>query len=228
MRPDDLNVAIDGPAGVGKTTTARALAKRMRLLYVDTGAMYRALALAAVRAGLPLDHEESVCHLARRTRIRLEPDDGGVRVFLDGEDVTDAIRTRDVSDAASRVSVHPSVRHRLVEMQRDLARGRAVVMEGRDIGTVVLPDAQAKIYLDATPEERALRRWRERTSKGEEVTLESVREELVERDRRDMNRSESPLRPASDAVRLDCTEMDVEAQVAAVERIVEERISGKG
>jgi cytidylate kinase len=142
--------------------------------------------------------------------------------------VTSEIRTREISDAASRVSVHPSVRHRLVEMQRDLARGRAVVMEGRDIGTVVLPDAQVKIYLDATPDERALRRWTERTSRGEEITLESVREELEARDRRDMSRTESPLRPAADAIRLDCTELGLEAQVAAVRRIVEQRTAGKG
>lgn len=221
-----MRVAIDGPAGVGKTTSARRVAGRLGYLYIDTGAMYRALALKAIAAGVGLDDEAGAGALAAVTDVGLEPDGkGGARVLLDGVDVSERIRTPAVSDGASRIAVHGAVRRRMVALQRELSRrlaeaGRGTVMEGRDIGTAVLPDAEVKIYLDARPHERARRRWVELQSKGEDVPFDGVLEQIRERDERDSGRKIDPLRPAADAVQLDCTELDLEAQVAAILEII--------
>lgn len=220
-RRETVRVAIDGPAGVGKTTSAKALADRLGFLYVDTGAMYRALALKALDRGISPDDGRKTGELAGATDVGLEPDGkGGARVILDGADVTGRIRSPEVSDGASRIAVHARVRERMVALQRSIGLGQNVVMEGRDIGTRVLPEAEAKIYLTATPEERALRRWKELVSRGEEARYDDVLEGIRERDARDTGREIDPLRPADGATVIDCTLLTPEAQVDAIMDVV--------
>ena len=215
-------VAIDGPAGVGKTTTARTLAKQLGLLYVDTGAMYRALAVWARTQGVSVDDAAGSAVLAKKARIRFEtPPGGSPRVLIEDSDLTRAIRSPDASEGASRISVHPAVRKELVRQQRVLARRRGVVMEGRDIGTVVLPDAGAKVFLTASAEERARRRHRELEKQKQPTSLEQVLLDILERDARDLGREISPLLPAPDAVVLDCTAFDPTTQISVVRRVVE-------
>jgi len=203
-------IAIDGPVGSGKSTLARRVAELMGYLYIDTGAMYRAVALKAIRRGISLDASDALIHLARETRIDLRAESGSQRVYLDGEDVTAAIRTPEVSQAASKVAVVGGVRHVLVAEQRRAGEQGGVVMEGRDIGSVVFPDAGLKIFLTASPEIRAERRWREHQQKGDAIDLARTLEEIHERDRRDRERSTSPLVRAPDAVVVDSTAMDPE------------------
>jgi cytidylate kinase len=206
-----LIVAIDGPVGSGKSTLARRVAQMLGYVYVDTGAMYRALALKALRRGLAFDgNDENLVALARETRIDLRAEDGTQRVFLDHEDVTTAIRTSEVSQAASKIAVNPGVRHVLVAEQRRAGEQGGVVMEGRDIGSVVFPDAELKIFLTASPETRAERRWREHQQKGDAIDLQRTLEEIRERDRRDQGRMTSPLVRAPDAVVVDSTAMEPE------------------
>jgi CMP/dCMP kinase len=205
-----LIIAIDGPVGSGKSTLARRVAELMGYVYIDTGAMYRGLALKALRRGLSLDATDLLVALARETRIDLRAQDGTQHVFLDGEDVTKAIRTLEVSQGASRVAVVPGVRQVLVAEQRRAGEQGGVVMEGRDIGTVVFPDAGLKIFLTASPEVRAERRWREHQRKGDAIDLSRTLEEIRERDQRDRERSTSPLVRASDAVVVDSTAMESE------------------
>jgi cytidylate kinase len=213
-------IAIDGPAGAGKSTLAAHLARRFGFLNLETGAMYRALALKAIDNDLGFDDEEELLELAGRTRIVLKPQLEGNVVLLDGVDVSRRVRDGDVTAAASRVSVHSRLREWMVEQQRLLGANGGVVMEGRDIGTVVFPDAEVKIFLDAAPEVRGNRRYRQGTPAQAEVTEEAVIRELKERDARDRNRSESPLRPAADAVILDSTTMSLNEVLAAAEAIV--------
>jgi CMP/dCMP kinase len=205
-----LIIAIDGPVGSGKSTVARRVAALMDYVYIDTGAMYRAVALKALRRGVLLDASEELTTLAGDTRIDLVAQGGGQRVFLDGEDVTSAIRTPEVSQGASKVAVVPGVRHVLVAEQRRAGAQGGVVMEGRDIGSVVFPDAQLKIFLTASPEIRAERRWREHQQKGDSIDLPRTLEEIHERDRRDSRRASSPLVRAKDAVVVDSTAMEPE------------------
>lgn len=208
---EKLIIAIDGPVGSGKSTLARRVAQMLGYVYVDTGAMYRALALKALRRGVPLEaNDENLVALARETRIDLRAEDGTQRVFLDHEDVTTAIRTPEVSQAASRLAVNSGVRHVLVAEQRRAGEKGGVVMEGRDIGSVVFPDAQLKIFLTASPETRAERRWREHQQKGDAIDLQRTLEEIRERDRRDQGRATSPLVRAADAVVVDSSAMDPE------------------
>jgi cytidylate kinase len=216
-------VAIDGPAGAGKSTIARHLARHFGLLNLETGAMYRAFALKALRAGLPLDESRGLETLATETTIRLEPGDEHNRVLLDGEDVTDLLRNQTVTDAASRVSVFPAIRAWMVRLQQELGAGGGVVMEGRDIGTVVFPRAEVKIFLDAAPEVRGLRRYDQLGPKPA-VQPEEVIRDLRARDERDRNRPDSPLKPAADAVLLDSTDMTLEQAVQAAEAIVESKL----
>jgi CMP/dCMP kinase len=213
-------IAIDGPAGAGKSTMAAHLARRFGFLNLETGAMYRALALKAIDNDLGFDDEEELLELAGRTRIALKPQLEGNVVLLDGVDVSRRVRDGDVTTAASRVSVHPRLRGWMVEQQRLLGASGGVVMEGRDIGTVVFPDAEVKIFLDAAPEVRGNRRYRQGGPAQAEVTEEAVIRELKERDARDRSRAESPLRPAADAVILDSTAMSLDEVLAAAEAVV--------
>jgi cytidylate kinase len=221
-------IAIDGPAGAGKSTLAAHLARRFGFLNLETGAMYRALALKAINYDLSFDEEPELLELAEQTRIALKPQLEGNVVLLDGMDVSRRVRDADVTAAASRVSVHPRLRRWMVEQQRLLGANGGVVMEGRDIGTVVFPDAEVKIFLDAAPEVRGNRRYRQGgTGDGRaqaEVTEESIIRELKERDARDRNRRESPLRAAEDAVILDSTGMSLDEVLAAAEEIVRTHI----
>ncbi len=221
-----LVVAIDGPGGVGKSTVARALALRLGYRYVDTGAMYRAVAWLARLQGIDLHSQDAVATVARSLRIEFGPPDSGQRVVVNGVDVTEAIRNPKVADAASIVSVHPAVREVMVAMQRQLGAAGGVVMEGRDIGTVVLPDADVKVYLDASPQERARRRYRELAARGMEVDFETLRRTEEERDRRDTTRDHSPLRPAPDAVIIDTTDKSVDDVVAQVVALCLRRLDG--
>jgi cytidylate kinase len=214
-------IAIDGPAGAGKSTLAAHLARKFGFLNLETGAMYRALALKAIDHDLSFDEEPELLELAERTRIALKPQLEGNLVLLDGVDVSRRVRDGDVTAAASRVSVHPRLRQWMVEQQRLLGDAGGVVMEGRDIGTVVFPDAEVKIFLDAAPEVRGNRRYRQGGPAQAEVTEEAVIRELKERDARDRNRAESPLRAAEDAAILDSTTMSLEQVLNAAEEIVE-------
>ncbi len=210
-------VAVDGPAGAGKSTASRALADRLGFGYVDTGAMYRAVGVLAHEAGCAFDDEASLVRLVDGLTFALE--DGGTRLVVDGRDVSVAIRRGDAGELASKVSVNPAVRTRLVALQRGLGAGGRVVMEGRDIGTVVFPDAPVKLYLTATPVERARRRAAEMRGRGEVVDEARLAQEIALRDRRDSERPTSPLRPADDAVVLDTTTLPFDAVVARMEEI---------
>ena len=205
-----LIIAIDGPVGSGKSTLARRVAELMGYVYVDTGAMYRALALKAVRQKISPDAADELVALAHDTRIDLRAEESVQRVFLDGEDVTMEIRTPAVSQAASKIAVNSGVRQVLVAEQRRAGQQGGVVMEGRDIGSVVFPDAGLKIFLIASPEVRAERRWREHEQKGDAIDLKTTLDEIRERDRRDLERSTSPLVRAADAVVVDSTAMEPE------------------
>jgi cytidylate kinase len=205
-----LIIAIDGPVGSGKSTVARRVAEMLGYTHLDSGAMYRAVGLKALRAGVPLDSAERLSELAEAARIDLIPHGSKLRVLLDGEDVTEAIRTPDVAHAASMVAVVPGVRHPMVAEQRRAGARGGVVMEGRDIGSVVFPDADLKIFLDASPEVRAARRQREHEEKGEPMEFEKVLAEVHARDRRDREREMSPLVRAPDAVVVDNTAMNAE------------------
>jgi len=216
-------VAIDGPAGAGKSTVAQRLARRLGFLYIDTGAMYRAVALEALRQGLDLEDEQRLAQLARSCRLQLAYPP--LRVSCNGRDVTLEIRTPEVSEAASRISALPAVRRALVEAQRAMARHQPVVMEGRDIGTVVFPDAQIKVYLDASPEIRAERRKKELEQRGQPVAAEQLLKEILERDWRDMNRADSPLRRAPDAVYVDSSGMTIEEVEQTILKLVHSWIS---
>ena len=213
-------IAIDGPAGAGKSTMAAHLARRFGFLNLETGAMYRALALKAINHDIGFGDEDALLDLARQTRITLQPQMEGNLVMLDGVDVSRRVRYVDVTSAASQVSVHPLLRAWMVEQQRLLGGSGGVVMEGRDIGTVVFPDAEVKIFLDAAPEVRGNRRYRQGGPVQDPVTEEAVIRELKERDARDRSRAESPLRPAPDAVVLDSTGMSLDEVLSAAEAIV--------
>ena len=225
-----LTIAIDGPAGSGKSSVARRIASVLGYLYLDSGAMYRALALKALQRGVSLEDEAQLEKLAGDTHIELQPptaqqERAGSKnvVFLDGTDVTDAIRTSEVAQAASRLATIAGVRRVLVEEQQRAGAGGGVVMEGRDIGTVVFPGAELKIFLDASPEVRAERRWKEHQEKGDTLTVLQVLEEVRERDKRDRERRVSPLVRAADAVVVDNTAMDVEETARLIVMLVRER-----
>jgi len=225
-----LTIAIDGPAGSGKSTVARRVAQMLGYLYLDSGAMYRALALKALRQQVTLDNEGALEELARGTHIELksptpEQEAAGAknRVFLDGEEVTPEIRTAEVAQAASRLAAIAGVRKVLVAEQQRAGAGGGIVMEGRDIGTVVFPNAELKIFLDASPEVRAERRWKEHQEKGEAMALAQVVEEVRERDRRDRERKVSPLVRATDAVLVDNTAMDAEETARLIVMLARER-----
>lgn len=209
-------VTIDGPAAAGKSTTARALAERLGVRVLDTGAFYRAIALKVLREGVVIEDSAAVAALAGQSVIDFAGSPSRAHVFLDGADVTDAIRTPEVSEAASRVAAIPDVRRLLVAWQRAMAEAGPLVGEGRDLGTVVFPDADVKVFLDADVETRAQRRCRELQARGLAVSLEAVREDLARRDERDRTRADSPLRPADGAVVVDTSGLDMASQLEAV------------
>ncbi len=219
-----INIAIDGPAGAGKSTIARALAKSRNMVYVDTGAMYRAIGLYCSRKGIAGDKEEAVVSELDNINVSLAYENGEQVVYLNGENVNGLIRTPEAGNMASAVSVHPKVREKMVELQQALAEKTSVVMDGRDIGTVVLPKAEVKIYLTASSEVRAKRRFDELTAKGMECDLKQLQKEIEERDYRDMTRETSPLKKAEDAVELDTSSLSIEEVVEAMQRIVAEKI----
>ncbi len=216
-------IAIDGPMAAGKSTVAQLLARRLGFQYVDTGAMYRSVAWAEHQQGIDIQNEGAVAALAQTLRLEFLPTPEGQRVRVNGVDVTEAIRTPEISDAASVVSTYPAVREAMVRLQRDLGARGGVVMEGRDIGTVVFPNATLKIYLDATPEVRVRRRYEELRAKGTAVALEALAQAEAERDRRDVTRGHSPLRPAPDAIVIDTTRRSVEAIVEQILTLLRER-----
>lgn len=211
-----FSVAIDGPAGAGKSTVAKAVAKALNAAYLDTGAMYRTMGLYMAEHGHR--RPEAIAEAARTPDLRVEFRDGVQRMFLDGEDVTERIRTPEAAATASKVSAVGAVRERLVDLQREIARGQSVVMDGRDIGTVVLPDATVKIYLTASCEVRAKRRFDELTQAGKEIAYEQVLDDIVQRDYNDAHRAVSPMRQADDAVRVDTSEMTRDEVVADIVR----------
>lgn len=220
-----LTIAIDGPSGAGKSTVGGSLAKRLGYLYIDTGAMYRAVALRAKERGLETEDEEAVYQWASSLLITFATKGEETHVLCDGKDITEGIRSPEISRLASDISGKKSVRDALVQLQREMGRGGGVVLEGRDIGTVVFPDADVKFYLDAETEERARRRFNELVEKGVRVGFRETLEEVRQRDHNDMNRVLSPLRKAEDAVVIDSTRRSVEEVVGEMVRIVEERMN---
>lgn len=219
-----ISVAVDGPAGAGKSSISRAVSKQLGYIYVDTGALYRTVALKFMAAGYTPEKIENVEKILSDTEVGIKFEKGEQRMLLDGSDVTDGIRTPEVSMMASAVSALPPVRAFLLETQRRLARENNVLMDGRDIGTVVLPAAEVKIFLTATPRARADRRYKELTEKGMSVEYENVLEDIITRDRNDSTRAVAPLKPAKDSVYLDTSDLDFEQSVCAVKDIIERKL----
>lgn len=217
-------IAIDGPVGAGKSTIARLVAQGLGYTYIDSGAMYRALAWAARRDGIGADDQTRVSELVEEVRIRIRPRaDGLNQVIVNGDDITSEIRSPDIGQLASRLSAMPPVRRRMVALQQDMAREGGVVMEGRDIQTVVLPEAEVKVFLTASVAERARRRWEELRGRGLEADLKQVLADIEARDARDTTRADSPLKPAPDAVHVDTDGLTIEQVAAKVLAIVKER-----
>ncbi|MCC8103731.1 MAG: (d)CMP kinase [Clostridiales bacterium] len=219
----NFNIAIDGPAGAGKSTIAKRAAKELSFIYVDTGAMYRAIALGLLRKGTDIEDEDVLKAALDNIEVGIRYVDGEQRVYLNGEDVSSQIRTEMVSDMTSRSSAIPMVRAKLTDLQRDLARREDVLMDGRDIGTMILPDADLKIFLTASVETRARRRFLEQEQNGDSCSLEEIEKDIRERDFRDSHRQTAPLRQAEDAVRIDSSDMTIEEVVEEILRLVYER-----
>ena len=219
----NYSIAIDGPAGAGKSTVAKEIAKRLGFIYIDTGAMYRAFGLYYLNNGLSLDDEELVNSKVSLVKIEMKNIDGENKIYLNNEDVSLDIRTEEASRGASKVSVYTRVREKMVELQQEMALKNSVVMDGRDIGTVVLPNANLKVYLTASVEERGKRRYLEQTKKGMNVNLEDIKKDIEERDYRDMNRSVSPLKQARDAILIDTTNMEIEEVINKILNLCKDR-----
>ena len=219
-----INVAIDGPAGAGKSTIAKAAAKELGFIYVDTGALYRTIALSAVRCGAVSDNEK-IINMLNDITVKLGfADDGSQCVYLNGEDVSSLIRTPEISMAASKVSAIPEVRAFLLDLQRDIAKENHVIMDGRDIASVVLPNAKPKIFLFASPECRADRRYKELVEKGEDVTYEDVLADVNQRDYQDSHREIAPLKPTEESVMADTSELDLQQSIELIIRIIKENM----
>lgn len=219
-----ISIAIDGPGGAGKSTIAKALSKKLNYIYVDTGALYRAIGLYIYRLGINTKDAEAVSSKLKEINLELKHIDGEQKVFLNGEDVSTEIRLPEMSMAASNISAIPKVREFLLNLQRDIAVHNNIIMDGRDIGTVILPNAQVKIYLTASPERRAQRRYKELIEKGMEVTFEKVLSDIIERDRNDMNREVAPLKMADDAVLVDSDNMNAAEVMERIIEIMQERL----
>lgn len=218
------NIALDGPAGSGKSTIAKRLAEEYHILYLDTGAMYRACALNALRAGIDPKDVRAVEEMLKKLDLKVEYKEGIQHTLLNGEDVSENIRENAVSMAASDISAHRAVREKMVEVQRKIAESMSCVLDGRDIGSAVLPDAKFKFYVTADSKVRAKRRFKELTERGQNVELESLHREIVRRDKQDSEREFSPLKRAADAVVVDTSEMDIEQAVAAIKSIIQSKI----
>ena len=215
-----FNVAIDGPAGAGKSTIAKMVAKNMGLVYVDTGSMYRAMALACLRDGIKADEHEKVVNRIKDINISLEYENGVQQVILDRENVNQYIRTEEVGNMTSAIATYGEVREKLVALQRELGQKKEVIMDGRDIGTCVLKDAEVKIYLTATSATRANRRYLELKEKGQEADLAQIEKDIIDRDYRDMHREISPLKQAEDAILVDSSDMSIEQVVEHISSII--------
>lgn len=220
-----INIAIDGPSAAGKSTIAKRLATQLNYVHLDTGAMYRCTALKALKSNIKLDDEAAVCEMLKSTDIKMTPDG---QIFLDGEDVTKEIRNDDVSMAASDVSKLEKVREDLVKRQQEMAKDKGFIMDGRDIGTVVLKDAEVKIFLTASVEARALRRYKQNQELGIlDNDLEKIKEDIAQRDYQDTHREHSPLRQAEDAIKVDTSDLTIDEVVDTIMKIVSERIGSK-
>ena len=219
-----ISIAIDGPSGAGKSSLSKALAKDLGYVYVDTGAMYRSIGLYAVRAGVDPHDADAVAALLPQVKLGIRLIDGAQHIYLNGEDVSTAIRAEEIGMAASAVAAHPVVRSFLLDTQRGLAESQNILMDGRDIGTVVLPDATVKIFLTASPEARAARRWKEYQEKGVNTPYEEVLADVKQRDYQDTHRAAAPLKQAEDAVLLDTSELDFEQSLAAMKKIIAEKV----
>ena len=217
-----MNIAIDGPAGAGKSTIAKRLAKKLGFIYVDTGAMYRAMAYYFLQHNIDAKDENAIAAACPDVDVTITYENGEQQVLLNGENVNGVIRNEEVGNMASSTSVYPVVRKKLVELQRQLAKSAAVIMDGRDIGTCVLPDAQVKIYLTASSATRAKRRYDELTEKGVSCDLAEIEKDIIDRDYRDMHRETSPLRQAEDAVLVDSSEMNIDEVVDAIYKVYSE------
>lgn len=218
-----MNIAIDGPAGAGKSTIAKRLAAELKFIYVDTGAMYRALAYDFLKRGLQTGEEEAIVAAAEEDNVTLSYEGGEQRVLLNGEDVTPYLRTEEVGNMASASSAFPGVRAKLTESQKKLAAEQNVVMDGRDIGTVVLPEAEVKIYLTASTRTRAERRYKELVEKGETPDLDAIEQDIKDRDYRDMHRETAALKQAEDAVLVDSSELTIDEVVERLHQIIREK-----
>ncbi|SHJ53713.1 cytidylate kinase [Anaerocolumna jejuensis DSM 15929] len=219
------SIAIDGPAGAGKSTIAKLVAKELQFIYVDTGAMYRAIGLLAVKEGVDMKEEETLGALARKADINLKYENGRQQIYLNGENVTDDIRTEEAGKMASAVGKVKAVREKMVDLQKKIAESDHVIMDGRDIGTVVLPLADLKVYLTADARVRAERRFKELTEKGISCNIEEIEKDIVARDYQDMNREASPLKQAEDAVALDCSYMTIEEVAASIINLFRKAVS---
>ena len=215
-----LIIAIDGPAASGKSTSAQLLAKKLGYLYIDTGAMYRACALKAKKMGIDINDEESIRNLLDFIDIQIENDNSKNRILLDGEDVSEDIRADDISSLASAISAIPAVRYKMVELQRKMGEKGSVILDGRDIGTFVFPDAEVKFFLTASPEIRAKRRWLELQQKGIDKDFSEVLADLVKRDNNDSQRALAPLKKAEDAIEIDTSNMTIEEQTETLYKII--------
>ncbi len=223
-----INIAIDGPAGSGKSTISKEIAKKMGIIYVDTGALYRAVGLKLVNNGVTADTEPPVVEILKDTVVTIKFVEGAQRVFLDGQDVSDLIRTQQISMMASKCSALPCVREFLLEMQRKLARENSVIMDGRDIGTVVLPAADVKIFLTASPECRAKRRFIELSEKGDNTPYEEILKTVIERDYNDSHRAIAPLKKADDAIEIDTTPIGLQESIELIYNTILQQVEKKG
>jgi cytidylate kinase len=219
--PDHLVITLDGPAGAGKSTVAKSLAARLGLTYLDTGAMYRALTLKALRLKMDLSDEDALTGLARHTKIAFKEAPDGLRVTLDGEDVAQAIRAVDVTNNTHYIAKAPGVRTLMVAWQRQMGQQRSIVTDGRDQGTVVFTDARYKFYVDCDPQERAQRRYKELVAAGKSVNLDQLRADMQERDQKDFNRAVGPLKKAPDAITVDSTGLTVEGTVDKIMKLIQ-------
>jgi len=227
-RKQGIIIAVDGPSGAGKSTLSRALSKRLGYLEIDTGAMYRAMAWLAREKGLDLADEQAVQEFARNARVELRQENGATRVLANGRDVTGEIRTPEISMLTSRISSLRPIREAMLALQRKIGEKGGVILDGRDIGTVVFPDAELKFFLTASPEERGRRRYLELKAKGEQTSLDETIQSVIQRDRQDSERELAPLRKADDAIPIDSTGLTIDQVVTLMEQAFRQRTAGKG